>query len=377
MRALLPRTEIEERLRLIFPTEAFDTTLSNPLAAAAVAAMLYVDAVEPEAGGDPESHRWVRPSTVLWMADDVYARPDRESRESWALAALGGNARKKVEALYETWGLPTSIRWYADTTRETVRDETWPGWRSHGAAVLRPGVPTTSDKPRWALAETFADLFDPALVGEALADAIEAWTSSHLQPGDRLRRATLAQRSQDAFNVEVTLPDGHVRSLEPGEASRILKGVFETWAPRRLKDPVVVSISEPGSKVYVLDHERLRALGLTIDPTTLLPDAVVADIGSTPIVFWIIEVAASDGVVNEGRRQALLDWAAAQRIPASQCAFLTAFVDRNSATAKKRLKDLAVGTFAWFLAEPSRELEWREIRTPGAQITPMTPEADA
>lgn len=374
MRSLPDRVEIERRLRQIFPREAFDTTLNNPLAAAAVAAMLYVDAVHPDDEPDSDDGlRWVRPTTVLWMNNDVYARDSAADRAAWRTAALGGNARRAVEALHEGWGIARDLRWYADNTRETLRDETWPGWRGHGAAVHRAGIKTTSDKPRWALAESFADLFDPDLLDDALDDAIGAWVEEHMNPGDRLRRVTMFGRAQHQHEVEVTLPDGTVRRLEPGEASLVLKGVLEQWAPLRLTDPVVVSLSEPGAKVYVLDAAHLSQLGVTIDPTTLLPDAVVADIGERPVRFWIIEVAASDGVIHEARREDLLAWADAQRIPRGQCAFLTAFLDRNSAPAKRRLKDLAVGTFAWFLAEPSRELEWREIQIPGATVSRLHP----
>lgn len=372
MRPLPDRDEIERRLRLIFPREAFDPVLSNPLGAAAVAAMLYVDAVHPDDQPDHDDGlRWVRPTTVLWMSDEVYDLSPEEARTAWRKAALGGNPRRAVENLHEEWGVPRDSRWYADNTRETLRDETWPEWNGHGAALQRAGIKTTSSAPRWALAESFADLFDPDLVDEALDDAITAWVDEHMSPGDRLRRKTMHSRAHQGHEVEVTLPDGTVRRLEPGDASRILKGVLEEWAIRRLVDPVVVSLSEPGAKVYVLDAAHMAALGLTIDPTTLLPDAVVADIGAKPVKFWIIEVAASDGVVDESRREKLLKWADAQRIPREQCAFLTAYLDRNAPIAKRRLKDLAVGTYAWFLTEPEHELAWQEIETPGGTVTPL------
>lgn len=362
MRRLLPKTEIAERLAVIFPRTAFDPVLSSPLAATAVAAMLYTDAIRPDDGDAAPDAGWARPTTVLWLSDDVYARDDETSRAAWRSTALSSGGRRAVGDLQESWGLSRDSRWYADNSRETLRDEAFPGWRHHGAVTERPDLPSTSSKPRWALLASFADLFDPSLTDQALSDAVEAWRDSHMAPGDLLRISTLLDRSRSAFQVEVTLPSGETRRLEPGDASRILKGVFEAWAPRRLADPVVVTISEPGDKVYVLDAARLKTLGITIDPQTLLPDAVVADIGAKPVLFWIIEVAASDGVVTEDRRQRLLEWAALQRIPTDQCAFLTAFMDRNSAPAKRRLKDLAVDTFVWFATEPTRELAWREIK---------------
>lgn len=372
MRPLLDRDEIERRLRLIFPREAFDPVLSNPLGAAAVAAMLYVDAVHPDNDPDhDDALKWVRPTTVLWMSDEVYALDLEEARTAWRKASLGGSPRRRVEDLHDKWGIARDSRWYADNTRETLRDETWPGWRGHGAALRRVGMKTTSSAPRWALPASFADLFDPDLLDEALDTAIATWVEEHMSPGDRVRRATMHDRASKGHEVEVTLPDGTVRRLEPGDASRILKGVLEEWAMRRLVDPVVVSLSEPGAKVYVLDAAHMAMLGLTIDPTTLLPDAVVVDIGVKPVKFWIIEVSASDGVVHEARREALLEWADEQRIPREQCAFLTAFLDRNAPIAKRRLKDLAVGTYAWFLTEPESELVWREIETPGGTVTPL------
>ena len=37
------------------------------------------------------------------------------------------------------------------------------------------------------------------------------------------------------------------------------------------------------------------------------------------------------------------------------------FLDRNDDAARRRLKDLAVGTFAWYASEPTRELAWYDI----------------
>jgi hypothetical protein len=78
-----------------------------------------------------------------------------------------------------------------------------------------------------------------------------------------------------------------------------------------------------------------------------------------------VEAVASDGPISESRRRRLLAWATEHRIPADRCQFLTAFLDRDSSPARRRLKDLAVGTYAWFEAEPTRELAWYEM--PGAQ----------
>ena len=145
------------------PQGGVDTALSGPVAAWAVTAMLYIDAVVPASGDFPADTTWARPSTVMWLSEDAYARTDAASREAWREAALAGNGRKRLEQLMSHWGMTFEPR-YADNSREGVRDETWPAWADEGAVRIRPGVKTTSSAPRWALTDAFADLFDPALM---------------------------------------------------------------------------------------------------------------------------------------------------------------------------------------------------------------------
>lgn len=375
MRDLLPRGEVQERLLQIFPREAFDPVLSNMLAASALSAMLYVDAVVPDEGPLPDDATWARPSMCLWMSDAVYEHADEQERVQWRSAALiGRKAAKRVE---ESWGLASASPWYRDNSRETLRDETFPAWLDHGALRHRPGIATTSSHPRWALTEGFADLFDPGLNGDAFEAAIEGWRATRMSPGDLLRIATHRDRERAVHAVEVRLPSGEVRALEPGNASIILRGVLQDWALSRLIDPVVLSVSEPGDKVYLADASRLRSLGITIDASSVLPDAVIVDIAAAPPTFWIVEAVATDGPITEDRRRQLLRWAKSQRIPPESCRFLSAFFSRNDPIAKRRLKDLATGTFAWYASEPTRELAWYEMGDPegeGPELPGMTPD---
>jgi len=364
-RPLIPPARCSERLEAVFPRAAFDTVLSSPVAGAAVTAMLYVNAVVPDDGPLPEDARWARPSMCLWLTDVAYGRGDAASRTSYYEAASKPNkAKVAVQALHQEWGATFEPR-YSDTTREPLRDETFPAWLDHGAVRVRPGVKTTSPVGRWALSESFADLFDPSLQGDALEGAIEAWRDAHMTPGARLKAVIAQQRAEAPHAVRVTLPNGEIRSLEPGQASVILKGVIEIWAPLRLADAVVLTISEPGDKVYTADNAILGQLGLQIDPTTLLPDALIADIGGNMPVFWIVEAVATDGPVTDDRKRALLQWATSQRIPADACRFLSAFASRNDAPARRRLKDIADDTFGWYADEPTHELAWYEL--PGSR----------
>jgi hypothetical protein len=367
LRPIITRDLAEQRLRKIFPREAFDTDLSSPISAAGVAALIYVGAVD--AGDDTV---WARPSTALWMQDEVLSECALdEQRIAWGVAAM--RDREKVSALLNSWGL-TFKQWYAQDSRESLRDDSWKSLYNNNAMVSKPGVKTTSSAPRWALADHFADLFDPELDGDELDTAISAWVDTHMTTSARARAMAVRESARATEAVRVTFPDGSVRLLEPGNASLILKGVVEEWAPRKLHTPLVLAISEPGEKQAYVDGQRLRRLGLSISVTQLLPDALLAD-GGPEGRFWIIEVVHSDGPIHEKRKAELIEWAAAHGIPADQLGFLTAFENRNAGPAKRRLKDLAAGTSAWFRDEPEYELQWDEIEGSGtlAPVTPLRP----
>ncbi|MCC6191329.1 MAG: hypothetical protein IT318_20085 [Anaerolineales bacterium] len=76
---------------------------------------------------------------------------------------------------------PRGQSWYADTTREPIRDETLhEGLMRVGAVVQRLGVPTTSGHPRYVLRREFARLFSSSLAADDLAMSIKAWQQEHL-----------------------------------------------------------------------------------------------------------------------------------------------------------------------------------------------------
>jgi len=261
------------------------------------------------------------------------------------------------------WGIGESA-WYGTNTRETVRDDILRHWLGFNAVASKPGLATTSPAPRWLLRPAFAALFNPELTDDELLSAVEEWVAAELGVSGRVRALALRATRQRDHAVEVRLPTGGSRQLEPGGASQIVKGVVEEWAPRRLAQPFVISISEPGTKIAVADGDSMAKVGLSINVSTLLPDALIVDVGVQPIEVWVIEIVHSDGPISDERRVELTEWAARQGIEATQLRFLTAFESRNARPAKRRLKDLASGSYAWFLTEPESELYFGPIESP-------------
>ncbi len=361
MRAVITAEEATRRLLVIFPRTAFDAVMSSPLAGAAVAALIYVDAVADE----PMKFFWARPSMATWMSEVMREQYSDDDRLAWREAAAKG--AKALSGLLQGWGVPDASG-YADNSRETLRDETFRKWREHGALRERLDLPKTSGNGRWIMEPHFADIFNPALSERAVGFAAAEWREAHLSPAAKLRVRFAIEGEQAAHAVTVAMPNGAgTRMLEVGRASLILKGVIEDWAPNRLRNPYVVSVSEPGDKVFTADAMLLTYLGVTINVSNLLPDSLIADVNDDAVDFWFVEAVNTDGEINEARKRDFLAWAQQQFIDPARCRFLTAFSSRNDPAARKRLKDLAEGSYAYFADEPGYELAWYAISNrPGA-----------
>lgn len=95
----------------------------------------------------------------------------------------------------------------------------------------------------------------------------------------------------------------------------------------------------------LLDAEALRRLRIRIDVNRVLPESVLADVGEEPVVFWIVEAAATNGAVTEERRAKLVAWAEEQNIRAGNCGFSAPSspaptVPRNDGSRKPGRRDL-------------------------------------
>ena len=245
-------------------------------------------------------------------------------------------------------------RWYQANTREPIRDETLrDGLVRLGAVAGRVGLATTSPKPRYALAEGFAALFEPKLEGAALESAVAAWRAANLSSAalarvEILRRGAVAREG----TVLVTFPGGEARRMAPGPSSVISKAVVEEFAPRFLEKPAVVWLSESRNKVVKQDDDLAKAIGLTIKPDRNLPDLILADLGPEQPLLVFVEVVASAGPISESRRSALMAIAAEGGFGESQVAFVTAYSDREDSAFKRSVSALAWRSFAWFASEP-------------------------
>jgi len=346
-----PLSLIQERLPLIFPQGLEHRNYVIRMSAAhSIWVMFYAGAIDG-------AGRWVRPSQITDMTDEQALRGSLDDREEWYIRSLSS---KKVR--------PTNT-WYANNSREQVRDESIrTGLIPFGAVVEKPGVPTTSSKPRYALAKDMAVLFILEHSQDELTALIATWRKAHLSPG-ALARMQLVLHGAGATSdgVMVTFPNGETRAMKSGKSSEITKAVIERYAKIFLKAPAVLWVSESGKKVLARDDDLARRIGLHIDPSRALPDIILVDLEGTEegVLVVFVEVVASDGPVHRLRKDALAKIAIDAGFTPEHLRFLTAYQDRSDKVFKQTISDLAWDTAAWFASEPHNLIELRSYE-PGS-----------
>nr|WP_294517991.1 BsuBI/PstI family type II restriction endonuclease [uncultured Rhodopila sp.] len=340
--------EILERLKAIFPEGMPDRGyLVRDMTAKVVFTALYVGAIEGE-------DRWLAPRHVVRMGHHQASQQSDAGRNDYY--AVMTKAKSPPAA---------PDRWYADNSREPLRDEVIrQGLVPMNAMMEKPAIPTTSPLGRYALQRRFADLFDPGLAGVPFGDAADAWRKVNLSPAALARAALMrASASTASANIIVNLPGGGSVVLPPGPSPTITKAVVEIFAPAFLGEPRVAWISDSASKAPFRNAPLEKVLQIILDRAELLPDVVLVDInpagrpGAVLLVF--VEVVASDGPVTEQRRSAILDLIAAspRKYRPDDAVFVTAYADRAAGAARRTMHALAWRSFAWFLSDPKRLIQ--------------------
>ena len=343
--ALVSVDEVQRRLEAIFPGAFPDRgILVGRMAAQVVFVFMYGGFIEG-------SGRLLRPSLVYFFTAEQARRVAKGQREAWLSIALRPGHR------------PSGKRWYADNTRESIRDDLIRDrLLAMGIVGRKEGVATTSSAPVYFLSAAFTALFSPGLDAAALVDAVAAWRSAHLGSSTLKRMALKAQgalaRQGDVF---IEMPDGTRMRIAAGPSSPILQAMVEEFAPRWLRKPVVLWISASDQKSHPQFVQLAASIGLTFPADKELPDLILADLAG-PVRFLFCEIVATDGPVTIQRKAALTAIARQSGIDAAQLHFVTAFQDRQAAAFRKTFSRIAPDSDIWFSTEPDLILELRSAK---------------
>jgi hypothetical protein len=332
---LLSVLEIQQRLQQIFPESFPDRNiLIGVMAARAVFVFLYGGSIEGAA-------RYLRPSHIYLFTKEQATKVSESDRQAWLSMANSSGFR------------PTGTRWYADTSREPIRDDLMRNQLLRlGIMQKLPGAATTSSKAINYLTRSFADLFDPALEGRALQNTIDSWRGNNLDQATLQRMALKAQgvHAKDG-DLLIDLSDGSRIRISAGPSSQIAKDLVEQFAKRHLANPILLWLSASDKKAYPQFVELSKTVGLKFNLGEELPDMILADM-KTPVRFIFCEIVATDGPMSESRRQALMTIVKESKIPIENVEFLSAFEDREAPAFRKNFSQLALNSLVWFRTEP-------------------------
>ncbi len=332
----LPRIEeIQDRLKQIFPRDVdINGYITREMGAKSVYTMLYCFCVE--------ANEWIRPATITCMTDEQAAILNPESRKQWLTISQGTKAPRDIPG-----------RWYKPNTREPIRDETLREMVRLNAVLERTGLPTTSPLPRYSLHGKFTALFNPNIQGETLKNAIITWQNEFLS-APALARLALNKRMVSAHSdgVLVNLPNGETRKLASGPSSELAKAVVEQFTKNFIKEPAVILMSESAKKLLLKDDEICRAIGFNVNVSEVLPDLILAELGETQPIIVFVECVATDGPINDRRKQELIKLAKEANYNETDCAFITVFKDRSDSASRKLVPSVAWNTFIWYASEP-------------------------
>lgn len=328
--------EVRERLNLVFPESFPDRgILVGIMASRVIYVFMY--------GGFIEGHgRYLRPSFVYFFTEDQAQKTTDEERSYWLSNASKAGFR------------PEGARWYADTSREPIRDDLMRNQLLRlGIMHKRPGSVTTASTPVNFISADFAALFAPCLHGEELEAVVHDWQEKHLDQATLQRMALKAQgiHAKDG-DILIDMPDSTRIRISGGPSSEIVKGLIENYAPIHLKKPAVLWLSASDKKTYPHFVELAATVGLSFNPSRELPDLIFADTVD-PVSFVFCEVVATDGAVTKPRKEALLKLVETSSIPPNSVKFLTAFEDRESQAFRKNFSQIDVDTLIWFRTEPN------------------------
>lgn len=335
--------EIQERLKTIFPREIdVNGYIIREMGAKTVFSMLYSFCVD--------GREWIRPATITCMTDEQADIQLPEERKKWLILSQSKDAPRDIPG-----------RWYKPNTREPIRDETLREMVRLNAVIERTGLATTSPLPRYSLQSQFADLFNPEMQGDELVTAIKNWQKEYLS-ATALARVALSKRlvASSSEGVLVHFPNGETRKMASGPSSELAKAVVEQFAKNFMKDPAVILMSESAKKLLLKDDDLCQAIGFDVDVSTVLPDLILAELGEKNPIIVFAECVASDGPINERRKQELLDLAIKAGYIEKDCVYVTVFRDRSDSVSRKLVPSIAWGTFIWYASEPENIVYLRE-----------------
>lgn len=240
---------------------------------------------------------------------------------------------------------------YAPNTRETFRRQTMHQLVAAGIALRNPDNPA-----RPVNSPNTVYQIEPDTLTLLRSFGTPAWNTNltAYQKGTPTLAAHYA-RHRDMQRLPVTLANGEIIRLSPGDHSVLIKAVIEEFAPRFAPGGVLLYAGDTGEKWAYFDLEPLASLGVIVDAHGKMPDVVL----HCPEKGWLmlVESVTSHGPVDGKRHDEL------SRLFAGSTAglvYVTAFPSRL--LMARYLNYIAWETEVWCADAPSHLIHFNGSR---------------
>jgi hypothetical protein len=160
---------------------------------------------------------------------------------------------------------------YAPNTREMVRRQTMHQFMQAGLVLYNPDEPTRPVNSPRAVYQV-----SPEALTLLRAFGTRKWNTqltAYLSEQEGL--AARYAQEREFQRVPVTIADGKVIHISPGEHSLLIKAIVEEFAERFVPGGRLIYVGDTGDKLGYFDEALLTGLGVQVDSHGKMPDVVL------------------------------------------------------------------------------------------------------
>lgn len=248
---------------------------------------------------------------------------------------------------------------YAPNTRETIRRQTMHQFCDAGISLYNPDKP---DRPVNSPKAVYQ--IEPAALTLLRTFGTPAWhngLAAYLAERETLVARYAMAREQNRIPVEIA--PGKEITLTPGEHSKLIRDIIESFAPRFAPGSILVYAGDTGDKWGYFDAPLLAGLGVDVDSHGKMPDVVLHFTAKNWLL--LVESVTSHGPVD-GKRHAEL----AKLFAGSTAGLVYVTAFPNRAIMSRYLGEIAWETEVWVADAPSHLIHFNGVRFLGPYNAP-------
>jgi adenine-specific DNA-methyltransferase len=297
---------------------------------------------------------------ALAILKDISA-PKEQQNERSALCLLAlADIRPEtpwIQATAPRRGITEMMDWfrnyygkqYAPNTRETVRRQTMHQFVQMGLIIENPDRPDRPiNSPKWCyqLQQQALSLFQ--LYGS------EQWEENRQNYAASVQNLLL-DRKRNMSMIPIVLPNGQAIQLSSGGQNILIKDILEKFCPRFTPGGSILYVGDAGDKFIINETQKLREIGVELDPHGKMPDLVVHY--QTQGWLVLVEAVTSHGPVNLKRHNELKKLFQSST---EGLVFVTAFPSRKEMT--RYLAEISWETEVWVADQPDHMIHFNGER---------------